>query len=137
MQEKELKILNYLKDQTSCVTASNIADNLGFSIRSVKTYISNINTNYPNLILSSREGYLIQDKERLANILNNFTNNDIPQSSKNRQAYILKLLLLQQQTKNLDELADELCISPVTLMNEISKIKAELKKFRSGIQNKK
>lgn len=129
MQEKELKILNYLKDQTSCVTASNIADNLGFSIRSVKTYISNINTNYPNLILSSREGYLIQDKERLANILNNFTNNDIPQSSKNRQAYILKLLLLQQQTKNLDELADELCISPVTLMNEISKIKAELKNF--------
>ncbi|ORX22893.1 hypothetical protein BVF91_09625 [Thermoanaerobacterium sp. PSU-2] len=129
MQEKELKILNYLKDQTSYVTALNIAENLGFSIRSVKTYISNINTNYPNLILSSRKGYFIQDKERLANILNNFTNNDIPQSSKNRQAYILKLLLLQQQTKNLDELADELCISPVTLMNEISKIKAELKNF--------
>lgn len=128
MQEKEYEILNYLKNQTSWVTASSIADNLNFSIRSVKSYIANINANYPNLILSSREGYFIHDKERLFDLLNT-KDSQIPQSSKSRQAYILKLLLFRQQTKNLDELADELCISPATLANEISKIKKELLDF--------
>ncbi len=128
MKGKEFQVLNYLKNQTTWSTAANIAGSLSFSIRSVKTYISNINTDYPDLILSSREGFLIQDKERLSPILHAKTR-QIPQSAESRQAYILKVLLLQKQTKNLDELAEELCISPITLTNEISKIKAELIHF--------
>lgn len=128
MHEKEYKILNYLQKQTGWVTASNIADNLNFSVRSVKAYIAGINENYGNLILSSREGYFIQNKERLLDLLG-AQNKHIPQTPQSRQTYVLKLLLFRQQTKNLDELAEELCISPATLMNEISKIKKELMNF--------
>lgn len=128
MQEKEFQILSYLKSQTGWNTAASIAERLDFSVRSIKTYISNINTCYPGLIASSREGFIIQDKEHLAYILNT-ENGSIPQSSESRQAYILKVLLLQQQTKNIDDLADELCISTATLMNEISKIKSKLTNF--------
>lgn len=128
MQKKEFQILNYLKNQTGWNTAASIGERLNFSVRSVKTYIANINTCYPGLILSSREGFMIQDKEHLVCILST-ENDSIPQSSESRQAYILKVLLLQQQTKNIDDLADELCISTATLMNEISKIKSELTNF--------
>jgi len=128
MQEKEIQVLNYLKNQTEWCTAANISVNLNYSIRSVKTYISNINANYPELILSSREGFLVRDKERLYSLLNASAGH-IPQTAQSRQAYILKMLLLRQETKDLNELAEELCISPVTLTNEISKIKGELMKF--------
>ncbi len=128
MQEKEIQVLNYLKNQTGWCTAANISDSLNFSVRSVKTYISNINSNYPELVLSSREGFLVTDKERLYSLLNASATH-IPQTAESRQAYILKVLLLRQQTKDLNELADELCISPVTLTNEISRIKMELIKF--------
>ncbi|MGB4661031.1 MAG: PTS sugar transporter subunit IIA [Mobilitalea sp.] len=128
MQEKELQVLSYLKSQNSWSTAANIASNLGFSVRSVKTYISNINSKNPELIASSRDGFLIQEKERLSPILN-AASRQIPQSADNRQTYILKVLLLQNQTKDLDELAEELCISPATLTNEFPKIKFELTNF--------
>ncbi len=128
MQEKEIQVLNYLKNQTDWCTAANISVNLNYSIRSIKTYISYINANYPELVLSSRKGFLIRDKERLYSLLNASASH-IPQTAQSRQAYILKLLLLRQQTKDLNELAEELCISPVTLTNEISIIKGELTKF--------
>lgn len=129
MHDKEFQIIHHLKGQIDWCNAANIALHLSFSVRSVKTYIANINTLYPNLILSSREGFLIHDKERLPPILDTDGNQKIPQSAKSRQAYLLKVLLLQQQTKNLDELANDLYISPVTLNNELSKIKLELTKF--------
>ncbi len=128
MQNKELQVLNYLKNQNDWSTAAHIASHLGFSVRSVKTYISNINSTYPDIISSSRDGFFISDKDRLIPILNN-ASSQIPQSAYSRQAYILKVLLLQNETKNLDDLANELCISVATLNNEIVKIKAELMNF--------
>ena len=128
MQNKELQVLNYLKNQNEWSTAAQIASHLGFSVRSIKTYISNINSNYPDIISSSRDGFFIGDKDRLIPIIND-ASSQVPQSAYSRQAYILKVLLLQNQTKNLDDLANELCISVATLNNEIVKIKSELMNF--------
>jgi len=128
IRDKEYQVLKFLGGQNKWSTAILIARALNCSVRSTKTYISNINSEYPALILSSREGYIVSDKKKLFDIINNEPD-DIPQSAEGRKAYILKVLLLEQQTKNLDELADELCISPITLANEIAKIKSELGKF--------
>lgn len=128
MQSKEIQILDFFKNRNDWSTAAQIAGNLGFSVRSVKTYISNINSSYPDLISSSRDGFIVANKDRLVPVLNAAAG-QIPQSAYSRQAYILKVLLLQNQTKNLDELADELYISPSTLNNEIVKIKSELMNF--------
>lgn len=128
MREKEYQLLRFIGEQDDWVTASQISRNLDCSVRTVKTYVSNINAEYAELITSSREGFLITEKNRLYTILNTDAVN-IPQTAEGRMAYILKTLLLNQQEKDLDVLAEELCISPITLSNEIGKIKASLGEF--------
>lgn len=129
MGNKEYQVIKFLEEQQHWSTAAQISSALKCSARSIKTYIANINSDYPNFILSSREGFKISDRSCLPAILNELSVSPIPQTPEKRKAYILKALLIEHQALNLDVLADELYISPITLMNEISKIKLDLIDF--------
>ena len=125
MKEKLLEVLSYLSRQNTWKTASEISITVGYSVRSVKAYISEINQSYPNLISTSRKGYLLADFEQAVLLLNK-TDNQIPQTPEGRKAYIMQKLLIENQIIGLDDLANDLCISPLTLNNEIAKFKKEL-----------
>ena len=136
MKKKELAIIKLLSGQENWITSFAMSALLNISVRSIKSYIRDINSENPNLIESSREGFLIKDKGRLTSLFAQQKVTAVPQNSQERKRYILRKLLLEAEQCNLDVLADELFISPVTLMNEIPKIKTELSDYDLTIRSR-
>ena len=136
LKSKEISILKFLSSQDSWVTSFSMSALLNISIRSIKSYISDINYLSPGLIESSRMGFFVNDKERLAKVISEKKLLFAPQSSEDRKRYIFRKLLLEDGNYDLDKLADELCISSLTLMNELPKIKTELSDFDLVIKTK-
>ncbi len=129
MKEKEKSVLNFLSRQNDWVTAFHISKSLDISKRSVQNYIKEINQEHNDLITSSNLGFIIKDKSRLFDVFNDLKVDQIPQTEDDRKKYILKKLLLENAQYNLDQLADELFISPSTLTSELIKVKLELTKY--------
>lgn len=110
---------------------------LDISVRTIKSYISNINSKFPNLIESSRNGYIVRDKKQLANVISSAKKVLYsPQTVIDRKKFILQKLLLETDRYDLDNLANELFISPVTLTNELQKLKKELADYELTIKTK-
>lgn len=129
MKTNEIKLLEYLGHQDDWSTSTKMCFDLSFSRRTLQYLVKSINEEYPNLILSSRSGFKVSSKQQLTSILSNSQITDIPQSESDRKTLILKSLLFSNESKDLDELAQELFISPSTLNNELIKIKLELSEF--------
>jgi len=129
MKTNEIKLLEYLGHQDDWVTSTKISYDLNFSRRTIQYCVKSINDEYPNLVISSRNGFKVVSKQQLSSILSNSQVIDIPQSEADRKTLILKSLLFTNESKDLDELAQELFISPSTLNNELIKIKLELSEF--------
>ena len=136
MRDKELTILKFLSTQDSWVTSFSMSAFLDISVRTIKSYISNINSEIPNLIESSRKGYIVRNKKLLANVINSVKASYSPQTVEDRKKYILRKLLLETDMYDLDNLAIELFISPVTLTNELQKLRMELADFELTIKTK-
>lgn len=128
MKQKQIKVLSYLNHQDDWAPASEIAIAVECSVRSVKTYIAELNALYPNLITSSKKGFLLSDKALTFQLLNE-SEDPIPQTQEGRKAYMVQKLLIGNERMDLERLASELCISPLTLNNEIAKFKKELISF--------
>ncbi len=137
MREKHAYILKFLSSQSDWVTSFSISAQLGIPVRSIKHYIHDINAQEPDLIESSRDGFLVRDKKRLSKVIAQAQQDAaLPQTQEDRKKAILRKLLLETDTCNMDTLADELIISPVTLINELTKLKAELADFDLSIKTK-
>jgi lichenan operon transcriptional antiterminator len=137
MDEKERKILKLLAAQNDWLTSFSIASFLDMSLRSVKSRISGINSTYPGIIVSSRKGFFIEDKKRLAEILLTSKSGDLRQQGiKDRKKYILKKLLLEKERYDLDMFADELAVSPVTLLKELPRLNSEFSEYELVLKTK-
>lgn len=136
MKDKELTILKFLSTQESWTTSFSMSALLNISVRTIKSYIRDINSEIPNLIESSRHGYIVRDKKLLAKVISSIKEPSIPQTVEDRKKFILRKLLLETSVYNLDRLAAEMFISPVTLQNELSKLKTELADFELTIRTK-
>ena len=126
VHNKEIQIINYLVNQSTWTTNAVLSNQLGFSTRSISTYILKINREFANLILSSSKGYRIQQKEKAVDIIQCTNNLRMPDNYQERKKYILEKVLLSQQFPTIDELSERLCISPATLQNELSRLRNEL-----------
>jgi lichenan operon transcriptional antiterminator len=123
--------------QDAWLTSFSISSLLGISIRSVKSYISDINAAYPELVVSSHRGFLVKDKKRLAGILQTAKSGVLRQQGvEDRKKYILKKLLLEQEQYDFDLFTDDLAISPVTLMKELSGLNGELSEYELSLKTK-
>lgn len=122
MKKKQHDLLKYLLSQSKPITSTEIANALSISTRSVKNYVSDINSLYnTKLILSSRNGY---ELNRQASSLLTLDNSEsIPQTGEERAFFIIKELILYH-TSHLDlfELCENLCISYSTVKAVISKM---------------
>ena len=136
MKDKNLVILKFLGSQDDWVTSFSMSSLLNISVRSIKNYIHNINHNIPDLIASSREGFMITDKKRLTQILTENKSTYVPQNSEDRKNYVLRKLLLESKKIALDKLVDDLFISHATLNNELARLKSDLVTFDLVLKTK-
>ncbi len=134
-EDNKLQIISYLHNQTTWVTTTDLSSFLNISVRNIKYCIADINKQYDQLISSSNKGYKI-NHDKAAQILNSYEKLAIPRNYEERKSYIINTLLLEKQRLSISELSDQLCISPVTLQNELSKIRTELSKFHLNIHTR-
>ncbi|MBV7509509.1 PRD domain-containing protein [Bacillus sp. sid0103] len=124
MNSKYRNILRHLSTQNDWTSSAQLANSLGISKRSVKTYIADINSMEKGLIISSKKGYQV-DIEKLTPFLTSMKKT-IPQSPKERAEYLLKSLVNADHSLNIFDLSDELYISEVTLKGDLRKVKKRL-----------
>lgn len=134
-EDNKLQIISYLHNQATWVTTTELSAFLDISIRNIKYCIADINKQYEQLISSSNKGYKI-NHERAAQLLTNYEKLPIPRNYEERKRYIINTILLEKQRFSISELSDQLCISPVTLQNELSKMRIDLSKFHLNIHTK-
>jgi len=130
MNIKQLSLINYLIQQHDWLSTKIIANDLGFSTRSIRNYIAEINLIHTGLIYSSNKGYKINHKVYQSIIKDNPTNNtNIPETQCERVLYIIRKLLTSLTKKEkitTYELEDELYISSTTLINDLRKVNTKL-----------
>ena len=124
MNIKYRNILRHLSTQQDWTSSAQLANSLGISKRSVKTYIADINSMEKELIISSKKGYRVEI-EKLTPFLNSLEKS-IPQTPKERAEYLLKSLVNADGPRNIFDLSDELYISEITLKGDLRKVKKRL-----------
>ena len=128
MKPNRLKLIRAIYELQPC-TVSTLANHLGVSVRSIKSYAHDINMEYPNAISSSREGYTIN--QSIAKAILDEDNNHVPQTSEERVVFLISQLINHHQDEAIDiyDLCDEMFISLSTLKNELQKVKRRLAKY--------
>ncbi|MBR4471732.1 MAG: PRD domain-containing protein [Erysipelotrichaceae bacterium] len=116
------KIIRLLLDNSGPVTSKHLSQMLGISVRSVKTYISQINDEaQTGVIVSSAQGYTINRNINISQLIRK--DKDIPQNFEERRNYIIREFLLKHSSSlQIDELCDELCVSEPTLRADVTRI---------------
>lgn len=124
MNEKYIKLIKILLEAKKWITSSELASELDVSVRTVKSYVSDLNCIYANLIISSLNGYRI-NTDVAANAMNENVLT-IPQTNKERSTYIAIHMLRSQKPLSLFDLCDELFISMSTLRTVLKRTKRQL-----------
>jgi len=124
LKNKEKQIITILQKKHDWTTAAALAASLGCSSRSIKTYITEINDQYDNIILSSRSGYKLV-KSISSNLLNEEGNRNYDDTS-SRRLYLKRKLLTSKERVSIDSLLSELFVSYATLEKDLNYIKKQL-----------
>jgi lichenan operon transcriptional antiterminator len=133
MNIKYRNILRHLSIQNDWTSSTQLANTLGISKRSVKTYIADINSLEKGLITSSKMGYRV-DLEKLNPFLSSMKQT-IPQTPKERTEFLLKCLVNADRPLHIFDLSEELFISEVTLKGDLRKVKKRLAEHNLELKN--
>lgn len=112
------------------VTIKSLAAHFEVTERTIQTHIKNLQSQYPDFLTVQRGKIRVRNKIPLDSA------NLIPSSFKERRSYILRLLLSTGSSVDLDQLASQLCISEVTLQNEIKAVRRSLNKYNLTLRTK-
>lgn len=127
MNDKNIQLIKTLLEAKKWTTSAELAAELDVSVRTVKNYVSDLNQIYPNLIVSSTNGYRINTDVAASAMNENFP--QIPQTNKERSTYISIKLLRSQNPISLYDLCDELFISMSTLRTVLKRTKRQLEVY--------
>lgn len=72
-------------------TSSQLSESLNVSVRTVKNYVKEIHEEFPNLLMSSNQGYSLNIHQAMS--LFNNSSEHIPQTSNERVLYIINKLI--------------------------------------------
>lgn len=128
MQTRYLSLLKFLFEKEQWVTASVLSANLEISVRTVKSYIADLNNFYPGIIQSSSMGYHIVP-EIAKQVIEKEVKTEIPQTSGERVAYIINRLIKNSVSLPIYDLCDELFISPTTLHRVLPRVRKRLENY--------
>lgn len=118
LNERQLKILDILKEDTQWIKGKALASLLQVSGRTIRTDIEKINFENGNCIASSPQtGYAFVKTKEIQE-----SDTFIPQTVEERMMYILRILL-QKKEYSVKALLDDLCISEFTLDHDLKKVR--------------
>lgn len=129
---RQKAILIYLNSKTSTETSGKqIADHLQISLRTLQNDIAIINrTTSKPVVLSNNKGYYL-DNEVLHTL-------ELPiENSESETEQLFKLLLLDKNSYDIDELADMLYLSTSTLLQRIKKLVPTLQHYNLVLERQK
>lgn len=134
MIEKHLKILLLLDESNEWRPSKKIAQRLGYSQRSVKNYIQQINQLFSEAIISSKKGYRLNTAQR-EKIFQYFDIEPIQtfQSIESRRKYLLLNLLKTTQPLNIFDLSEQLYTSVTTVKKDIQALNNEIDEYNIKI----
>lgn len=107
------------------LTSAQLSAKTGFSVRSIKQYIAEINADHPLLIRSTPQGY----EPNEAAIRELLKDNEENPYIQNRSVYLINRLIKHKGALNQFDLCDELAISLSTLKAEFPRIRKHLNDF--------
>lgn len=145
--ERLLSLFNLINKNDTKITCKSLSEKLNVTERTIRNDITSINyllKDHGAIIKIKRcEGYYIdildlnKYQEFLANNSKNIMySNNIPNSPENRYKYILKFLLYSNNYAKVDDLASNLFVSKLTILNDIKRIKGILSKYNLTIVSK-
>lgn len=124
MSKEWKRIIDLLVQYDHPITASVIATQLNISIRSVRKYVSQLNSEYPGCIQSTPKGYLL--KKDALNYDKDKTDSHMPQTSEERVNYIIKKLMNRNEDSrslNIYDLSEELFVSYATIKRDLNQVR--------------
>lgn len=121
MASKQNQLVQTLLDQNQQLNATQLANSLGVSVRTIHNYINAVNAQYPDAIISTPTGYRIAPA--MAQQILHQSPNDIPQNAQDRCTYILNRLVQKGGSLNLYDLCDEIYISATTFHGLMGKMR--------------
>ncbi|NTW96794.1 MAG: BglG family transcription antiterminator [Erysipelotrichaceae bacterium] len=127
MKSKVLKLVKVLTDHDDWITANQLSAKTEFSVRSIKSYIGEINAIEPQTILSSQSGYKI-DKSK-SEIVINKADSPISQGSLERVNHLITRLIKSKSSIDIYDLSDELYVSLSTIKSDLPKIRSRIQPF--------
>ena len=131
MQKIEKDLVKYLFKKNVWITSRELISYLNVSVRTLRTLVKNINSSADvNIIRSSNQGYKLNNTKKIINFIlddEQFDNNEI------RLQRLIKEFLTKKDGINLYSIAEELCISEQSILNDIQKIKHNIQKYNLSI----
>lgn len=121
MASKQGILIQTLLEQNQQLNASQLAQQLNVSVRTIHNYINAINAQYPGAISSTPNGYRITPQ--IARNALTQEPNDIPQTAQERCTYILNRLVQSGSQLNLYDLCEEIYISTTTFQSLLGKMR--------------
>lgn len=126
MSDRHERLLEHLSKAEGWVTAAELADRLGVTTRSVRSYVTAVKAMASPLdvIESSTEGYRL-DRELYASFLaSRTTQGDAPATPQDRMYHLVRRLADAPEGLDVYALADSLFVSESTIETDLRKIKA-------------
>lgn len=118
-------IIKFLNNSINEVfSTKQIASHFDVTQRTIQNYVKELKEEYKDCFELKQQGISIVKPMELSQ------DEGIPLTFSERKSYILRTLLMHECSINIDELAQTLCISEVTLQNEIKKIRRSLEKYQ-------
>ena len=132
MKIQHKKIIQELYKANGWMTSNDLSSLIGVSVRSIKSYISEINFLYKNCIKSSRKGYRLKENTVLKAIEEE---NKIPLENDERVLFLTKRMLQDEEDKPIliDDLSDELYISNAVLFKVLKQARELCDQFNIEI----
>lgn len=109
-------------------TAAALARELNVSDRSIRNYIAQICSEYPDAISSNKNGYHLDRPELFSS---GYEYKDMPQTMEDRLVFLLNLLINTDENSplNIFDVADEIYVSASTIRNDLKKIRTMVPEY--------
>lgn len=118
MDKRHQELLRLLTKSGGPQTAKDLAASLNISVRTVRSYVAEINKSQ-TVIRSGKSGYLLETYFKPETSPHN---NLLPQTFEERAVFMIKRLLIERYYVDIYELAEELCISDATCRSDLMKM---------------
>lgn len=147
--KEKILVQHFLKHKEDFTTSLELAELLGCSDRTIRTYMRNISQELEafsgvTLVSKQGQGYQLQfeDEESIKKLAKQFSSADALFASQDttdindRHSYILNKLLLEQKNLYFDDLVEELFVSRSTLSSDFKRIRKVLEPYQLTIESK-